>query len=190
MNGFKWYDELYSIIWHFNVLSHAKSIEHVGSTSVNGLAAKPIIDIDIIAEDQKQINLIINSLEAWVSSQRKSWRRRKRSYFIIPRRLNMPTIFMFLGGNSLLNHLTLRDHLKENPVDVRKYSKLKIDLLKKHSHDIEGYVEGKTNFILNILSQYSFDNDSLNQIHSTNHKKVKFLRLERSATKDEMSTSR
>ena len=53
---------------------------------------------------------------------------------------------------------------------MREYSELKIDLAQKHSHDIEGYVEGKTNFILNILSQYSFDNDSLNQIHSTNQK--------------------
>ena len=32
-----------------------KSIEHVGSTSVNGLAAKPIIDIDIIGEDKNKL---------------------------------------------------------------------------------------------------------------------------------------
>ena len=63
-----------------NVSSHAKSMEHVGSTSVNGLAAKPIIDIDII-KDQKQINLCINSLEKLGYRHRGNlWRRGKRSF--------------------------------------------------------------------------------------------------------------
>lgn len=168
----KWYEEIYSIIWP-NVSSHAKSIEHVGSTSVNGLAAKPIIDIDIIAEDQKQINLIINSLEKLGYRHRGNLGVEGREAFYNPEKIKYAHhLYVCLeGSDSLLNHLTLRDHLKKNSEDVREYSELKIDLAQKHSHDIESYVEGKTNFILNILSQYSFDNDSLNQIHSTNQKK-------------------
>ena len=168
----KWYDELYSIIWP-NVSSHAKSMEHVGSTSVNGLAAKPIIDIDIIAKDQKQINLCINSLEKLGYRHRGNLGVEGREAFYNPEKIKYAHhLYVCLeGSDSLLNHLTLRDHLKKNPVDVRKYSNLKIDLAKKHSHDIEAYVEGKTNFILNILSQYNFDNNSLNQIHSTNQKR-------------------
>ena len=41
----------------------ALAIEHVGSTSVHGLSAKPIIDIDVVIEDSSVLNLVITELE-------------------------------------------------------------------------------------------------------------------------------
>ena len=167
----KWYKEIKSIVWPC-VSSYAITIEHVGSTSVEGLAAKPIIDIDIIAKDQKRIISCISSLQKLGYRHRGNLGVEGREAFYNPKKIKYAHhLYVCLEGSaSLLNHLTLRDHLKKNLDDVSKYSKLKTSLAQKHSHDIEAYIEGKTNFILDILSQYNFENDSLTHIQSANKK--------------------
>jgi GrpB-like predicted nucleotidyltransferase (UPF0157 family) len=168
----RWYQEIKTKIWP-DVLSHATSIEHVGSTSVKGLAAKPIIDIDIIAKDQKRINSCISSLEKLGYRHRGNLGVEGREAFYNTEKINHAHhLYVCLEGcDSLLNHLALRDHLKRNPEDVRKYSKLKMHLAQKYSDDIDAYIGGKTSFILDILSKYNFDKDSLTQIQSANQKK-------------------
>jgi GrpB-like predicted nucleotidyltransferase (UPF0157 family) len=168
----KWYEDIKSRVWP-NVSSDAIAIEHVGSTSVKGLVAKPIIDIDIIAKDQKRISSCINSLEKLGYKHRGNLGVEGREAFYNPEKVSHDHhLYVCLEGcDSLLNHLTLRDHLIRNSDDVSKYSKLKMDLAQKYSHDIDAYIEGKTSFIIDVLSQYSFEKDSLIQINSVNQKK-------------------
>ena len=76
------------------------------------------------------------------------------------------------GCDSLMNHLILRDHLKDNKLDRERYSNLKLNLVKKFPNDIDSYVEGKTSFILEILEKYDFKSDSIISIKEANKKRV------------------
>jgi hypothetical protein len=55
-----------------------------------------------------------------------------------------------------------------HPADVVSYSALKKQLADQFAHDIDGYVAGKTDFILSILAQYGFPADNLESIRRAN----------------------
>ena len=52
------------------------------------------------------------------------------------------------GSPALANHLVVRDYLREHPSEARAYAELKKRLASQFADDIEGYVEGKTRFLL------------------------------------------
>lgn len=156
-------------------------IQHVGSTSVEGLAAKPIIDIDVIVEPDEDIEKVIKALETLgykhigdlgikgrevmknytsdipFTSEKKTW---LDHHLYVSKR----------GCLSLQNHLILRDHLRHHPEDVKGYSDLKKELAIRFKDDINSYVEAKTDFILNILEKYSVGQENLSSIREANKK--------------------
>jgi GrpB-like predicted nucleotidyltransferase (UPF0157 family) len=71
---------------------------------------------------------------------------------------------------ALRNHIALRDHRRAHPSDVVAYSSLKKQLAERFAHDINRYVDGKTDFILSILAQYGFSAASLDSIRRANQK--------------------
>lgn len=125
-------------------------IEHVGSTSVEGLAAKPIIDIAIIVESAEDALRAITPLvrlgytcfgEAEIPG---------RVYF--DRREFEPChIHLYVRGNpEIERHLNFRDYLRANPDAAQQYAELKFALAEKFRNDRPGYTEAKTEFIRNI----------------------------------------
>ena len=72
---------------------------------------------------------------------------------------------------SLLNHLGLRDYLRENPIAKIEYAKLKKDLARKYPYDMDSYIEGKTEFITNILEKLDFDKVELEKVKEQNKAK-------------------
>ena len=67
-----------------------------------------------------------------------------------------------------MNHLALRDYLRAHPVAAREYGKLKQRLARDFTHDIDGYVDGKTGFILEILRTSGFQPEQLQAIERAN----------------------
>ena len=139
----------------------AMSIEHVGSTSVIGLAAKPIIDIDVVISSRLHLKAVIQKLA--------------EIGYIHEGNLGIPgrEAFKRSGGKrhhlyvssvdtpNLHNHLIFRDYLRTHPEAVKACSELKKELARQHPHDIEAYGAGKTAFIQNILAkakaEYGFE---------------------------------
>ena len=74
------------------------------------------------------------------------------------------------GSAALANHLVLRDHLRIHPQDVLAYSCLKRDLAQRFAQDIDSYVEGKTEFIRNILAKNGVALGALNALRSVNRR--------------------
>ncbi|MCU0355491.1 MAG: GrpB family protein, partial [Cytophagales bacterium] len=72
------------------------------------------------------------------------------------------------GSDGLANHLTLRDYLRENPTIAQQYGDLKKQLAARFSNDSDKYVTGKTDFILNILREVGFEQETLQRISSQN----------------------
>jgi len=68
-------------------------------------------------------------------------------------------------------HIILRDHLRSNAEDRRKYGELKKELAVKYPNDIDLYVEEKTSFILDILKKYEIKENELSDIDNVNKKK-------------------
>lgn len=145
----------------------AIAIEHVGSTSVPGLAAKPVIDIDVVVE-RVDIPAAIGRLESigYVHlgtlgvPDREAFRRPPESVrhnlYVCPP-----------DGEGLRNHLALRHHLRAHPDAVAAYGSLKRQLAAE-SDDIEVYVAGKTNLIVSFLRAEGIDEPTLASIEASN----------------------
>ena len=155
------------------------SVEHVGSTSVEGLAAKPIIDIDIVIENKTMLPQIIIALkklgyyhrgdlgiedrEAFLRKSDRtpldgagtSWM--KHNLYVCPK-----------DSISLKNHLLLRDHLRKHPDKAKQYGELKMKLAAEFPFDIDKYIEGKTVFIAEMLKEQGFDQEALEKIREQN----------------------
>jgi len=149
----------------------ALAIEHVGSTAVVGLAAKPVIDLDVVIRSKSDLPLAVTRLARLSYKHRGNLGIEDRDAFSIEDNHPPHNLYVCpLGSIALLNHIVLRDHLRANPCDVTKYSSLKKELAKRYPFDIYRYIEGKTEFILSILAQHDFCADLLHSIRNANER--------------------
>jgi GrpB-like predicted nucleotidyltransferase (UPF0157 family) len=161
---------LYDKIWP-SISDVALSLEHVGSTSVSGLSAKPIIDLTIVVSNEKNLKIIIQRLADIGVEHRGCLGIEGREAFT--RLKNYPEHNLYAcvkGSQALKNHLAVRDALRENSNLAQEYGKLKIELARKFPNDIDSYVEGKTDFILSILKGKGFELSDLSDIKDINKK--------------------
>jgi GrpB-like predicted nucleotidyltransferase (UPF0157 family) len=134
------------------------TVAHVGSTSVPGLAAKPIIDMDIVVQHMADIPAIIAVLATLGSIHRGDMGIVGREAFHAP--ANLPAHHLYLGhvdAPSIRNHLLLRDYLRQHPQAVIAYTQLKRDLAVRYGDDIDAYVAGKSQFIADVLTRQGMD---------------------------------
>jgi GrpB-like predicted nucleotidyltransferase (UPF0157 family) len=160
---------LYDRIWP-SISDVALSLEHVGSTSVPGLSAKPIIDLTIVV-NKKNLEIIIQRLAGIGIEHRGDLGIEGREAFTRLKDYPEHNLYACVtGSQALRNHLAVRDALRENSSLVQEYGKLKMELARKFSNDIDSYVEGKTDFILNILKEKGFELSDLENIKDVNKK--------------------
>ncbi|MBN1820133.1 MAG: GrpB family protein [Prolixibacteraceae bacterium] len=135
--------------------SEIKSIEHIGSTAIPGIKAKPIIDILVqVAEDVPDEKIIAKIKLA--------------GYIYIFRPENPPPHMMFVKGYTVngfvgqayhvhvrykgdWDEIFFRDYLISNPEVAKEYEILKMELAIKYKNDREAYTEAKSGFINSIL---------------------------------------
>lgn len=161
-------------------------IQHVGSTSVPGLAAKPVIDIDLIIDERKNINPIIEKLAMLGYdhqgdlgiTDREAFKRKSENTPLDGslRTWDKHNLYVCPSDSiSLKNHLVLRDFLRNNPEKAVEYGELKKRLALENPYNINLYVEGKTPFIIAILKTAGFDYialDNIVQENKVNPKKI------------------
>ena len=143
----------------------AIAIEHVGSTSVPSLAAKPVIDIDAIFRSPADVPEAIARLgTVGYRHLRRLWAIAGREAFGRPPRLPAHNLYLCPAGiESLRNHLTIRDHLRTHAAARDAYGALKMQLATEVD-DIDDYVERKSAFLLGILEAEGFDPEALERI--------------------------
>ena len=69
---------------------------------------------------------------------------------------------------ALKNHLLLRDFLRANEAARNQYGKLKLELVQEYPDSIDNYIEGKTEFILDILKNQGMAAENLETIKANN----------------------
>ena len=131
-------------------------IEHVGSTSVPGLCAKPVIDILLGAQELLQVE------ERTAALTRLGYRYRPeyeveipdRRYFVRPGdggpRIHLHAVAA--GSPLWLSHLAFRDALRSDPQLAQQYSELKHRLAVAHADDRAAYTAAKAPFIERVLA--------------------------------------
>ena len=131
----------------------AMSIEHVGSTSVPGLAAKPIIDMDIVISSRLVLEQAIEKLAELNYVHEGNLGIPGREAFMWPQGERHHLYVCSVDTPNLHNHLVFRDYLKAHPKAVSAYSELKKKLAKQYRNDMDAYGQAKTEFIQNILAK-------------------------------------
>ncbi len=126
-------------------------IEHVGSTSVPGLAAKPIIDIDVIVE----ADIIRPAIEALTDA---GYRHlgdlgiADRHAMSAPDKSPRRNVYVTLHDSlALRNHLGVRDTLRSDAELCHRYAEVKARLADEDGMDIARYTQAKTSILSDIL---------------------------------------
>lgn len=130
------------------------TIEHVGSTSVPGLAAKPIIDLDILLRSAADQPLAIERLSAFGYVHRGDLGIPGREAFSHPAEIPRHHLYLCPPGSvAYRDHIAFRDYLRTHPETVEEYARLKHELARIYHDDRDGYTDAKTTFITGILSR-------------------------------------
>ncbi|NBI30088.1 GrpB family protein [Chengkuizengella marina] len=123
-------------------------IHHIGSTSVPGLKAKPIIDIIPVVKNIDEIDLFNEEMEAFGYEVRGELGIPGRRYFPKGGENRSHHVHVFqIGDENIKRHLAFRDYLIAYPGVAKEYADLKEILASKFENHPESYWEGKENFI-------------------------------------------
>jgi GrpB-like predicted nucleotidyltransferase (UPF0157 family) len=138
------------------------SVDHVGSTAIEGLAAKPILDIDVVIDSYDVFPAIRDRLSKigfeHVGNLDVEGREVFKRIFMddfMPYNLDdfMPYNLYVCpkNGKGYLEHIAFRDYLRDHSEALKAYEELKMKLAKQFRTDITGYANAKHDFIQNIL---------------------------------------
>lgn len=131
--------------------SQCLDVQHIGSTAVPGLAAKPVIDLLVVVSD-------IEAVDRFEEDFRKLGYQAKgenglpgRCYFERGGNERTHHVHCYEQGNpEIFRHLAFRDFLTANPQAASAYGELKMKLAKQYPLDIEQYIKGKQAMIQEI----------------------------------------
>lgn len=131
----------------------AIAIEHIGSTSVPGLSAKPIIDITVVIKDFKEFD----SLQEFFNKEPYSIKEDSpKDEILVRKRIGLDTtthLIHVMEENSkrCTDTILFRNYLLKHPEIVKKYEDLKKKLAEKYADNRKMYTASKNDFIQEVL---------------------------------------
>lgn len=134
----------------------AIAIEHVGSTSVPGLCAKPCIDIDVVIEDYSIFDRVVAKLAdiGYIHEGDLGIREREAfKYIDKPHLMNHHMYVCPRHSEELRRHITFRDYLRSHPEAAQAYGAVKTRAAQLYPDNIDGYIEHKSDCIHQIYRQ-------------------------------------
>ena len=127
-----------------------RCLEHIGSTSVPGLAAKPIIDMLLIVDDVQDEAAFVPPLE--VAGFELRVREPDHRMLRTPQRDTHLHVYA-PGRPQARDYLDLRDWLRVSSDDCTLYANVKRHLAQKQWNDMNDYADAKTDIVLDILAR-------------------------------------
>jgi GrpB-like predicted nucleotidyltransferase (UPF0157 family) len=154
-------------------------IQHVGSTAIPGLFAKPILDIDIIIKNKALRNSITKRLEkiGYKSkgeqgiSGRFAFRQTSDFTPLSETKKKHQSHHLYIcysDSLALKNHLLFREMLRNDKGLIESYSELKKSMTDNLKITREEYTIKKTNFIISVLTKVGFNEQELTEIANAN----------------------
>ena len=133
-------------------------IEHVGSTSVNGLAAKPIIDIDVIIPTYSCFNIVVKRLNKLGYKYEKKLSIKDRELFKYTGEMHLMTHNLYVcprNSIELKRHIILRNYLRKNKEAMENYNSIKLKATELFPNNMDKYIEYKTSYIEEVYKKYN-----------------------------------
>jgi len=140
-----------------NIFQQDLKIEHIGSTAIKGLSAKPTIDVLLELPQGLSKKQMINIMEdnGYIHMKKQ----KKHLMFVkgyTPKGLAKESYHIHVGPltqNWLWDRVCFRDYLNDNPDEANNYENLKEKLTQKHKNDREAYTDGKAKYIKKITEK-------------------------------------
>ena len=151
----RWFEEVRERVWPA-VADVASRIDHVGSTSVPGLAAKPIIDLDVVVATDEDVRPAIERLRSIGYRWRGDLGVGGREAFAPPGDDRLPRHHLYLvvdGNRAHQDHVLLRDLLRDDPEARARYAELKRANVARSGGDIDVYVAAKAALVAELLAR-------------------------------------
>ena len=131
----------------------ALAIEHIGSTSVPGLSAKPIVDILLVVEDSSNETSYVPALEGAGYVLRVRERDFHEHRMLRTAAKDVHVHVFSPGSPEIERYLLLRDHLRRDAEDRALYARTKRDLATRDWPSMQHYAEAKTEVIEGIVAR-------------------------------------
>ena len=132
----------------------ATAIEHVGSTAVSGLAAKPVIDIDVSLSSADGLREAVERLAPLGYQHKGDLGIAGREAFSQPSGQPAHHLYVCIpDSREYVRHIAFRDYLRTHPESTTAYGELRRRLAGQFSHDREKYGSGKDKFVNDVLGR-------------------------------------
>jgi GrpB-like predicted nucleotidyltransferase (UPF0157 family) len=126
--------------------------EHVGSTAIPGLDAKPIIDVDVVVLDEIAVRPAIDALAAAGWQHQGELGIKGREAFLPPADAVYHHLYVVVEGSQPhRDHIDFRDFLRTHPGQAARYANRKRQLAHLLETNREAYVDGKAHLVTEIL---------------------------------------
>jgi GrpB-like predicted nucleotidyltransferase (UPF0157 family) len=150
-----WFEQVRARVWPA-VQDVALRIDHVGSTAVPGLAAKPIIDMDIVVPSQDDVRTVIDRLARAGYRWRGDLGVAGREAFQPETDEGLPEHHLYLvveNNRAHLDHWLLRDMLQSDPGARERYADLKRRNVELAAGHIDVYLTAKARLVAELLTR-------------------------------------
>lgn len=128
----------------------SEAVEHVGSTAIPGILAKPIIDIAVSYSDKSQATRWISSLEK-IGYEHKGEQGVPNRFFFVKGPEEKRTFYLHIVDKAEFKRLiSFRDKLLSDTKLAKEYSDIKMELARNHSDDRKAYTHAKDEFIRKV----------------------------------------
>lgn len=131
-------------------------VEHVGSTSVEGMSAKPCIDIDVVIEDYSVFDRVVEGLAAIGYVHEGDLGIKDREAFKYSDKAHLKEHHLYVCpkySEELRCHVVFRDYLRGHSAAVEEYSRVKERAAELFPHDIDGYIGYKAECIERLYGE-------------------------------------
>ncbi|MBU3216429.1 GrpB family protein [Clostridium estertheticum] len=129
-----------------------RRINHIGSSAVEGLIAKPTVDILLEIDNESNIEQLRDAIlhNGWLlmSFENKPFMKMVFNKGYTKEGFAEKVYHLHVRYYDNWNELYFRDYLMEHDEVAKEYGELKLELIEKYEHDRDGYTNAKTNFIL------------------------------------------
>lgn len=156
----------YDVNWKMDFLAIKKEIEsaigdyiitveHVGSTSVEGLSAKPCIDVDVVINDYSVFDSVVRGLAEIGYIHEGNLGIKDREAFKYLNKADLQAHHLYVcpqQSKELMRHIAFRDFLRSNPEAAKKYGDVKEKAAQLYPDDIDKYMAYKSSCIEELYS--------------------------------------
>ena len=132
------------------------AIEHVGSTSVPGLSAKPIIGIDVVIESYDVFHDVVKALKAGGYEHEGNLGIPEREAFRYEGKEHLQKHHLYVcpaNSRELHRHLNFRDYLRQHPDAAAEYGRIKEEAARLYPDSIDDYIQYKSDCVKKIYQQ-------------------------------------